>query len=133
MMEEGGLRPHRVREIAEELSQPPQVSERFLFRAARLGIVHAVAKNRFYPPATMRDLGRLAVGLAEKSQDNMFSTADFRDATGVGRNVTIQVLEYFDRIGFTQRIGEGRKIRKPIDEVFGKLGLGKIARCYGTQ
>ena len=68
----------------------------------------------------MRYLGRLAVGLAEKSQDNMFSTADFRDATGVGRNVTIQVLEYFDRIGFTQRIGEGRKIRKPIDEVFGK-------------
>ncbi len=120
MMEEGGLRPPRVREIAEELSQPPQVIERFLFRAARLGIVHAVAKNRFYPPATMRDLGRLAVGLAEKSQDDMFSTADFRDATGVGRNVTIQVLEYFDRIGFTQRIGEGRKIRKPIDEVFGK-------------
>lgn len=120
MMEEGGLRPPRVREIAEELSQPPQVIERFLFRAARLGIVHAVAKNRFYPPATMRDLGRLAVGLAEKSQDEMFSTADFRDATGVGRNVTIQVLEYFDRIGFTQRIGEGRKIRKPIDEVFGK-------------
>ena len=120
MMEEGGLRPPRVREIAEELSQPPQVIERFLFRAARLGIVHAVAKNRFYPPATMRDLGRLAVGLAEKSQDEMFSTADFRDATGVGRNVTIQVLEYFDRIGFTPRIGEGRKIRKPIDEVFGK-------------
>ena len=120
MMEEGGLRPPRVREIAEELSQPPQLIERFLFRAARLGIVHAVAKNRFYPPATMRDLGRLAVGLAEKSQDDMFSTADFRDATGVGRNVTIQVLEYFDRIGFTQRIGEGRKIRKPIDEVFGK-------------
>ena len=120
MMEEGGLRPPRVREIAEELSQPPQVIERFLFRAARLEIVHAVAKNRFYPPATMRDLGRLAVGLAEKSQDDMFSTADFRDATGVGRNVTIQVLEYFDRIGFTQRIGEGRKIRKPIDEVFGK-------------
>ena len=110
----------RVREIAEELSQPPQVIERFLFRAARLGIVHAVAKNRFYPPATMRDLGRLATGLAEKSRDDMFSTANFRDATGVGRNVTIQVLEYFDRTGFTQRIGEGRKIRKPIDEVFGK-------------
>ena len=120
MLEDGGLRPPRVREIAEELSQPPQVIERFLFRAARLGIVHAVAKNRFYPPATMRDLGRLATGLVEKSRDDMFSTADFRDATGVGRNVTIQVLEYFDRTGFTQRIGEGRKIRKPIDEVFGK-------------
>ena len=119
MMEEGGLRPPRVREIAEDLSQPPQVIERFLFRAARLGIVHAVAKNRFYPPATMRDMGRLAERLAEKSEDGMFSAADFRDATDIGRNVTIQVLEYFDRSGFTQRVGEGRKIRKPVDEVFG--------------
>ena len=45
--------------------------------------------------------------LAEKSQDGMFSAADFRDATDIGRNVTIQVLEYFDRSGFTQRVGEG--------------------------
>jgi selenocysteine-specific elongation factor len=118
MMEEGGLRPPRVREIAEDLNQTPQVIERFLFRAARLGIVHAVAKNRFYPPATMRDMGRLTERLAAKSEDGIFSVADFRDATDIGRNVAIQVLEYFDRSGFTQRIGEGRKIRNPVDEVF---------------
>tara|TARA_B100000459_G_C8531173_1_gene180631 strand:- start:12 stop:680 length:669 start_codon:yes stop_codon:yes gene_type:complete len=118
MMEEGGLRPPRVREIAEDLQQPPQVIERFLFRAARLGIVHAVAKNRFYPPATMREMGRIAERLAEKAADNMFSAADFRDATDIGRNVSIQVLEYFDRSGLTQRVGEGRKIRQPADEVF---------------
>jgi selenocysteine-specific elongation factor len=118
MMEEGGLRPPRVREIAEDLNQPPQVIERFLFRAARLGIVHAVAKNRFYPPATMRDMGRLTERLAAKSDDGIFSVSDFRDATDIGRNVAIQVLEYFDRSGFTQRIGEGRKIKKPVDEVY---------------
>jgi len=118
MMEEGGLRPPRVREIAEDLNQTPQMIERFLFRAARLGIVHAVAKNRFYPPATMRDMGRLTERLAAKSEDGIFSVADFRDATDIGRNVAIQVLEYFDRSGFTQRIGEGRKIRNPVDEVF---------------
>ena len=118
MMEDGGLRPPRVREIAEDLNQTPQVIERFLFRAARLGIVHAVAKNRFYPPATMRDMGRLTERLAAKSEDGIFSVADFRDATDIGRNVAIQVLEYFDRSGFTQRIGEGRKIRNPVDEVF---------------
>ncbi len=118
MMEEGGLRPPRVRELAEAVGQPPQVIERFLFRAARLGIVHAVAKNRFYPPATMRDLGRVAEGLAAKADDGLFSAADYRDATDIGRNVTIQVLEYFDRSGFTQRVGEGRRIRKPVAEVY---------------
>lgn len=118
MMEEGGLRPPRVREIAEDLGQPPQVIERFLFRAARLGIVHAVAKNRFYPPATMREMGQIAERLANKAADGLFSAADFRDATDIGRNVSIQVLEYFDRAGLTRRVDEGRKVRRRPDEVF---------------
>lgn len=29
--------------------------------------------------------------------------ADFRDRLGVGRKLAIQILEYFDRIGFTRR------------------------------
>ena len=29
----------------------------------------------------------------------------FRDASGMGRNVVIEVLEHFDRKGFTRRAG----------------------------
>ncbi|WP_141073197.1 SelB domain-containing protein, partial [Escherichia coli] len=32
--------------------------------------------------------------------------ADFRDRLGVGRKLAIQILEYFDRIGFTRRRGK---------------------------
>jgi selenocysteine-specific elongation factor len=66
----------------------------------------------------MRDMGRLTERLAAKSDDGIFLVADFRDATDIGRNVAIQVLEYFDRSGFTQRIGEGRKIKKSVDEIY---------------
>ena len=117
-MEEGGLRPPRVREIAEELGKPVQIIERFLFRAARLGIVHAVAKNRFYPPKTMLNMAKIAESLGNNASDGMFSAADFRDETDIGRNVSIQVLEYFDRSGLTQRVNNGRKIKKLADEVF---------------
>ena len=34
----------------------------------------------------------------------------FRDATGLGRNVTIEVLEYYDLLGFTHRNGDTRII-----------------------
>ena len=77
-----------------------------------------MAKNRFYPPATMREMGQIAERLAKKAADGLFSAADFRDATDIGRNVSIQVLEYFDRAGLTRRVDEGRKVRRRPDEVF---------------
>jgi len=37
--------------------------------------------------------------------------AAFRDAVGLGRKRSIQILEYFDRIGLTRRFGDRRQVR----------------------
>ena len=37
--------------------------------------------------------------------------ATFRDASGLGRKRAIQVLEYFDRVGYTRRVGNGHLLR----------------------
>ena len=50
-------------------------------------------------------------------QDGTLTIKAFRDISGIGRNVTIEVAEYFDRIGFTHRRGNDRDIRKPAAEV----------------
>ncbi|MGD8809772.1 MAG: SelB C-terminal domain-containing protein, partial [Gammaproteobacteria bacterium] len=42
----------------------------------------------------------------------------FRDATGIGRNVAIQVLEFFDKLGLTRRDGDVRRIHRPAAELF---------------
>ena len=42
----------------------------------------------------------------------------FMDATGLGRNVTIEVLEYFDLLGFTDRDGNTRIIIGDGDRFF---------------
>ena len=43
------------------------------------------------------------------------SVRAFRDATGIGRNIAIEVLEYFDSRGFTQRRGNERVILRPYE------------------
>ena len=40
------------------------------------------------------------------------------DATGLGRNVTIEVLEYFDLLGFTDRDDDTRIIIGDGDRFF---------------
>ncbi|EHH9176782.1 hypothetical protein J8477_003826, partial [Salmonella enterica] len=40
--------------------------------------------------------------------------ADFRDRLNVGRKLAIQILEYFDRIGFTRRRGNDHLLRDAL-------------------
>jgi selenocysteine-specific elongation factor len=37
--------------------------------------------------------------------------AGYRDAIGVGRKRTIQILEFFDRVGYTRRTLNARVLR----------------------
>ena len=38
-----------------------------------------------------------------------------------GRNVTIELLEYFDRVGLTRRLGNARRLRRTADELITEL------------
>ena len=114
----GGTRPPRVVELAEALSMETKVVEGFLRRAARKGWVHAVAPNRFFPPEALLELGQIAEGLAAQAPEDGFSVKAFRDQTGIGRNLAIEVLEFFDKSGLTRRNGDGRQILKSAEDVF---------------
>jgi len=117
LLDAGGLRPPAVRELARELDLPVREVERFLQRAQRLGLVVRVAGNRFFPPEALRRLGEMAESLGAAADDGMFSTTAFRDRSGIGRNLAIEVMEYFDKLGFTRRSDNVRRVLKPADEV----------------
>ena len=118
LLAEGELRPPRVREIAAALGLEPAAVERLLHRAQRLGRVAKVADNRFFLPETIARIGEIAHCLAEESADGSFTAASFNDRTGVGRNLTIQILEYLDRAGATRRIGDARiAVRSRMSEL----------------
>jgi selenocysteine-specific elongation factor len=112
------LRPPRVRELAASLTLEPEAVERFLNRAERLGRVAKVADNRFFLPETLARLAEIAQELAEGSPEGTFTAATFKDCSGVGRNLTIQILEYLDKMGVTHREGDARSVLRGR-EVFG--------------
>ncbi len=105
-----GLRPPRVREIAAALGLEPDAAERLLRRAERLGLVGKIADNRFFLPETVASLVEIARELAAALPQGSFTAAQFKDRSGVGRNLTISILEYLDRIGATRREGEARVV-----------------------
>ena len=53
--------------------------------------------------------------------EKTFSVKEFRDRSGIGRNLAIEILEFFDKSGFTWRGGDTRKVLKSVFEVFGEL------------
>ena len=112
-----GLRPPRIRELAAALGSQPDAVERFLSRAERLGRVARVAENRFFLPETLARLAEIARELADNSPEGTFTAATFKERCGIGRNVTIQILEYLDKMGVTRRIGDTRIVLRG-SEVF---------------
>jgi len=97
-----------VREIAAALELEPERVERLLNRAERLARVARVADNRFFLPETLAQLAEIARELADGSPGGAFTAAAFKDRSGVGRNLTIQILEYLDKMGATRRQGDAR-------------------------
>lgn len=95
--------------------EPKMVAE-FLHRVARAGRVHRVAPNRFFLPEMVDRLVDLAVTLDRESKKRGFTAAQFRDRSGLGRNLTIAMLEYLDEAGYTRRAGDLRFARKLSEE-----------------
>lgn len=106
-----GVRPPSVAELAASLGEEAAHLDTAMSRLAYRGLLVRVSKNRFFPPAA---LGRLMHLLRqEQHASGSVTAADFRDRAGIGRNLAIEVLEYFDCSGFTQRIGDARVLIDP--------------------
>ena len=67
----------------------------------------------------MRHLAESAEDAAAEAEDGLITAAVFRSHTGIGRNLAIEVLEYFDRVRCTRRRGDSREILRSSEEVFG--------------
>ena len=80
----------------------------FVDRMAALGLLVRVSESRCFLPAAIERLRDVARRLS--TADDGFTAAQFRDATGIGRNLAIDVLEYFDRRGITRRFGDKRRV-----------------------
>ncbi len=114
-----GDRPPTVAELALPLKLQARPVKDLLVRAAQQQMVWRVSEERFALPATVHRWAAHAAALAGPERTQRFKATDFRDRSGVGRNLSIEILEFFDRAKFTRRLGDERLLQRPPREVFG--------------
>ncbi|HEY2678184.1 MAG TPA: selenocysteine-specific translation elongation factor [Steroidobacteraceae bacterium] len=105
----GGYDPPWVRDLATALKEPDDEIRLVLRKCMMQGAVYPVVRDLYYHRDSVRALAQVLKGLVQRRGE--VQAAEYRDAIGVGRKRTIQILEFFDRVGYTRRIHEARVLR----------------------
>ena len=101
----GGYSPPNVRELDAELAMGGALTEILAALTAEGELVKVAAD--FYYPRTR--LEAMATGLhGFFAERNEMRVADLKDLFGISRKHAVPVLEYFDRLGVTRRLGDVR-------------------------
>jgi selenocysteine-specific elongation factor len=110
LIAQGRFDPPWVRDLATATQTPEDKVRQLLRKLARQGEVYQVVRDLFYHPDVVRELARLVASLTLERGGALGASA-FRDATGLGRKRAIQILEFFDRVGYTRFHRERRFVR----------------------
>jgi selenocysteine-specific elongation factor len=109
LIADAGADPPWVRELATALHEPEQRVRQILCKRVMQGAVCQVVHDLFYDK---HEIDELATTIAELAREHgAVNAARFRDALGLGRKRTIQILEFFDRIGYTRRVHDVHVLR----------------------
>jgi selenocysteine-specific elongation factor len=106
----GRFDPPWVRELARAVADTEERVRRVLNNLVRQGRLFQVVKDLFYGEPAVRELAEVINRIA--SEAGGVEAASFRDTIGVGRKRAIQILEFFDRLGYTRRVRSAHVLRK---------------------
>jgi len=104
-LQAGRYDPPWVRDLAREYGIAEAEVRRLLRKLAKSGDISQLVPDLFYHPQPLAELAQLLAALPE------VQASAFRDATGLGRKRAIQILEFFDRVGYTRRVGNVHLVR----------------------
>jgi selenocysteine-specific elongation factor len=106
----GGFTPPSLKQIEGELGMPRQRLLPILKQLEREGRVVQVDKELYFASEHLERARNLLREHAEAH--GQIDAATFRNILGASRKFSIGLLDYFDRTGFTLRVGDLRKLRK---------------------
>ncbi|NWK77049.1 selenocysteine-specific translation elongation factor [Aquitalea sp. LB_tupeE] len=121
--------PQWVRDLAHQHAMEETDMRRLLHKAARLGHVVAVVQDRYFATQHVHQMADIIRALCE--QHGHADAASFRDQLGCGRKLAIQILEFYDRSGFTRRLADRHLLRESM--LFGSASLQAEAPAAGHQ
>ena len=120
-LKRGGKQPPVVHDLSSDLRIAYGELNKFLMKMARDGRLVRVSDKRYFLPPVMREFVEIAEALLAADPKRGFSVKAFRDRAGIGRNAVIEILEYFDRVGYTRRLDQVRVMQKPASDAFAKI------------
>lgn len=106
-----GLTTATIRESWEHFSDLPEAKvKEVLALLLRQGKLIKISESLYYHAATIDKLARDLTDYLSREKD--IDAPRFKELTGLTRKFSIPLLEYFDRIKLTIRIGDTRVLRK---------------------
>ncbi|WP_334472034.1 selenocysteine-specific translation elongation factor [Arsenophonus sp. PmNCSU2021_1] len=93
--------PWWVRELAVKIQQDDAIIRHLLRKAANLGLITAIVPDRYYHNLQIQQFA--AIIRHYNHLEGAITVANFRDELAIGRKLAVQILEFFDRSGFTRR------------------------------
>jgi selenocysteine-specific elongation factor len=111
LLRDGDLTPPDLKQLETTLAVPRARLNDLLQQLEREGRVQRVAPDLYYAAAALE---RARVLLRDYvTAHGEITAATFRDLINASRKYSIALLDYFDRTGFTLRVGDSRKLRRP--------------------
>ena len=114
-----GIDPPRLGLVCEALRLEEGEVKPLLEKLGRMGRLRRVSKVYFVLPDVIRRLAEAAASCVAMHEQAILTVGQFREATGIGRNATMPVMEFFDRVGLTTRFKDGRRMRGTVASIFG--------------
>ena len=118
LLNAGRFDPPWVRDLARDLDVDEQQVRQTLLKLMKSGEIYQVVRDLFYHREQIMALARL---LHVACGTEGVVAAQFRDLTGLGRKRAIQILEFFNRAGYTRRIQDRHVLRKDGADVWQAL------------
>jgi selenocysteine-specific elongation factor len=105
----GKFDPPWVRDLAAACREPEERVREVLRKSVTQGTVFQVVRDLFYDRECIGELAAIITRMARER--GVVDAARYRDALGLGRKRTVQILEFFDRVGYTRRVKDSHVLR----------------------
>lgn len=111
VIREGGSTPPPVAVISQQVGAPPDAVRAMIQVLVEMGVLVRLQEELFFHQEVIQELAELVRRAIR--QKGSLSVGEFRDLTGSSRKFVVPLLEYFDSIRLTRRVGDERVLAEP--------------------
>ena len=107
-----------INEFAEKTSINIKTVESIFHKLVSLKQLCKISEKRYFLPKTILKCANIVEKIASENNKGLVDLSLFRNETKISRNVSVELLEFFDKKLFTKRIGNGRIVKSDPLNIF---------------